>query len=118
MGRRQCELEGCTKRANQDRGSTPHVLHRARRGRRCQTVDCTKAAVAGGTPQCKAHGGGRPCQTVDCSKSALGDTGHCIAHGGGRRCQHEGCFKSALGDTGNCIAHGGGCQEDGCVKGA
>ena len=47
MGRRQCELEGCTKRA-----------------------------VGGGTPYCTAHGGGKRCQTADCSKSALGDTGH------------------------------------------
>ena len=46
MGRRQCELEGCTKRAE-----------------------------SGGTPHCKAHGGGRRCQTVDCTKSARGDTG-------------------------------------------
>jgi hypothetical protein len=49
MGRRQCELEGCTKRANQARGSTPF---------------------------CKAHGGGKRCQEEDCTKSALGDTGY------------------------------------------
>jgi hypothetical protein len=47
MGKRQCELEGCT-----------------------------KGIAGGGTPYCKAHGGGKRCQTVDCSKSAIGDTGH------------------------------------------
>jgi hypothetical protein len=38
MGRRQCELEGCTKQA-----------------------------VCGGTPCCKAHGGGKRCQEEGCS---------------------------------------------------
>jgi hypothetical protein len=49
MGRRQCELEGCSKWANQARGSTPY---------------------------CKAHGGGKRCQHAGCSKSAQGDMGH------------------------------------------
>jgi hypothetical protein len=61
MGKRQCELEGCTKQA-----------------------------ASGGTPHCVAHGGGERCQEEDCIKSARGDTEHCIAHGGGRRCQHDG----------------------------
>jgi hypothetical protein len=54
MGRRQCELEGCS-----------------------------KAAATGGTQHCVAHGGGKRCQHAGCSKSARGDTEHCIAHGGG-----------------------------------
>jgi hypothetical protein len=52
MGRRQCELEGCT-----------------------------KGIEAGGTPFCIAHGGGKRCQEEDCCKSARGDTGFCVAHG-------------------------------------
>jgi hypothetical protein len=55
MGRRQCQLKGCTK----------------------------LAAVTRGTPHCIAHGGGKRCQEEDCIKSALGDTEHCVAHGGG-----------------------------------
>jgi hypothetical protein len=53
MGRRQCELEGCTKQA-----------------------------VGGGTPHCKAHGGGKRCQEESCTKSAApeGGTGYCKAH--------------------------------------
>jgi hypothetical protein len=47
-------------------------------GRRCQHEGCLKAAVTGGTPHCKAQGGG---------------TQHCQAHRGGRRCQQEGCSK-------------------------
>jgi hypothetical protein len=47
MGRRQCELEGCS-----------------------------KLAAGGGTPHCKAHGGGKRCQEADCTKGAEGDTGH------------------------------------------
>jgi hypothetical protein len=50
MGRRQCELEGCT-----------------------------KAAASGGTPHCVAHGGGKRCLHEGCSKSARGDTQHCKA---------------------------------------
>ena len=66
MGKRQCELEGCT-----------------------------KWVQAGGTPHCKAHGGGKRCQQEGCFKSAMaGRPLRCIAHGGGRRCQHEGCTKS------------------------
>jgi hypothetical protein len=46
MGRRQCELEGCT-----------------------------KGAESGGTPFCIAHGGGKRCQVQDCTKGARPDTG-------------------------------------------
>ena len=75
MGKRQCELEGCTKWVVG--GGTPYCIAHGG-GKRCQDESCTKAAAAavGGTPHCKAHGGGRRCQTVDCSKSAIGDTGH------------------------------------------
>jgi hypothetical protein len=78
MGKRQCELEGCTKWA------------------------------IGDTEHCKAHGGGKRCQKEGCLKSAEGGGTHrCKAHGGGRRCQHEGCSKAAqLGGTQHCIAHG------------
>jgi hypothetical protein len=85
MGRRQCELDGCT-----------------------------KWVQAGGTPHCKAHGGGKRCQEEGCTMSAATGGAHrCKAHGGGKRCQEEGCFRSAQGGTGACIAHGGGkrCQE-------
>jgi hypothetical protein len=55
---------------------------------------CSKAAVTGGTPHCRAHGGGRTCQHEGCSKPGQGGgTLHCKAHGGGKRCQHEGCAK-------------------------
>ena len=64
MGRRQCELDGCTKRAE-----------------------------SGGTPHCKAHGGGRRCQEEGCTKSARGSTQRCKAHGGGKRCRQDGCSK-------------------------
>jgi hypothetical protein len=48
MGRRQCEMEGCT-----------------------------KWIAGGGTPHCKAHGGGKRCQHEDCSKQAAsGGTPH------------------------------------------
>jgi hypothetical protein len=72
MGKRQCELEGCS-----------------------------KWTVSGGTPHCKAHGGGKRCQTADCTKSAQPGTPHCVAHGGGKRCQTADCIKSAQGDTGH-----------------
>jgi hypothetical protein len=57
-------------------------------------------AAGGGTPHCKAHGGGKRCQEADCTKGAEGDTGHCSAHGGGKRCQEADCTKGARGDTG------------------
>ena len=90
MGRRQCELDGCT-----------------------------KWIQGGGTPHCVAHGGGKRCQEEGCLKSARCDTGACAAHGGGRRCQHLGCPKGAAsGGTQHCQAHGGGkrCQKQGCSK--
>jgi hypothetical protein len=43
MGRRQCELDGCT-----------------------------KGIAGGGTPHCKAHGGGKRCREESCTKSAAG----------------------------------------------
>jgi hypothetical protein len=53
--------------------------------RQCELAGCTKGIQAGGTPFCKAHGGGKLCQHGGCSKSAAGSgTQHCIAHGGGR----------------------------------
>jgi hypothetical protein len=65
-------------------------------GRRpCQLEGCSKGAL-GSTGYCAAHGGGKQCQHDGCLKSARGDTGHCTAHGGGRRCQEEGCSKSAV----------------------
>ena len=55
-------------------------------------MGCPKAAASGGTPHCKAHGGGRRCQHLGCSKpAATGGTPHCKAHGGGKRCELEGC---------------------------
>jgi hypothetical protein len=65
--------------------------------RQCELAGCSKASVSGGTPHCKAHGGGKRCQEEGCTKSAQGDTGHCVSHGGGKRCQEEGCFKAAAG---------------------
>jgi hypothetical protein len=115
MGKRQCELEGCTKWAQT--GGTPFCIAHGG-GKRWQEESCTKSARPG-TQHCSAHGGGRRCQTVDCTKSALGDTGHCRVHGGGRRCQEVGCIKGAeAGGTPHCIAHGGGkrCQHEGCTK--
>ena len=96
MGKRQCELEGCSKWAAS--GGTPHCIAHGG-GKRCQHEGCIKAAAGGGTLHCRAHGGGKRCQEEGCSKSAQGDTGFCIAHGGGRRCQTEDCLKSARGDT-------------------
>jgi hypothetical protein len=117
MGKRQCELEGCSKWAAS--GGTPHCIAHGG-GKRCQHEGCIKAAAGGGTLHCRAHGGGKRCQEEGCSKSAQGDTGFCIAHGGGRRCQTEDCLKSARGDTGHCSAHGGGrrCQTEDCLKSA
>jgi hypothetical protein len=82
---------------------------------RCQHEACIKSAVSGGTPHCKAHGGGKRCQHEGCDKSAQGSTQHCSAHGGGRRCKHDGCSKAAQGNTQDCVAHGGGkhCQHAG-----
>jgi hypothetical protein len=78
--------------------------------RQCELAGCSKWIVAGGTPHCMAHGGGRRCQLESCTKgAATGGTPHCISHGGGRRCQHDGCLKSAVaGGTPHCISHGGG----------
>jgi hypothetical protein len=116
MGKRQCELEGCSKPAIT--GGTPHCKAHGG-GKRCQHEGCPTAAVGGGTPHCKTHGGGRRCQQEGCSKSAQDVTEYCIAHGGGKRCQHEGCSKTARGGA-HCVAHGGGrrCQQKGCSKSA
>jgi hypothetical protein len=131
--------------------------------RQCELAGCTKGVAGGGTPYCKAHGGGKRCQEEGCTKSAApegstghliwngmilticsnrllqgarlrqtlcqhegcltaarGGTPHCIAHGGGKRCQHADCLKSAEGATVYCKAHGGvkRCQEEGCFKSA
>jgi hypothetical protein len=67
--------------------------------RQCDLEGCTKLAASGGTPCCKAHGGGKHCQHAGCSKSARGDTGQCVGHGGGKWCQHESCLKGAEGGT-------------------
>ena len=85
MGKRQCELEGCS-----------------------------KWAQSGGTPHCKAHGGGKRCQHEGCCKSAIGDTEHCKAHGGGRRCQQDGCTKPVAHAPGSvyCTLCAQGAQPD------
>ena len=83
-------LRGCAKQVQS--GGTPHCKAHGG-GRRCQHEGCLKSAAWGGTPPCKAHGGGRRCQEEDCTKSALGLTDFCGAHGGGRRCQEEDCFQ-------------------------
>jgi hypothetical protein len=145
MGRRQCELEGCSKRA--ESGGTPYCkVHGG--GKRCQEKGCTKSAAGGGTPCCVAHGGGKRCQEKGCTKSAVGDTGHCraertgAASGAKRRtaprqlleAAHRAVWRMAgangvkrraaprglFGDTGHCKAHGGGkrCQHEGCPKSA
>jgi hypothetical protein len=51
-------------------------------GRRpCQLEGCTKGIQAVGTPHCKAHGGGKRCQEESCIKAAAtGGTPHCISH--------------------------------------
>jgi hypothetical protein len=85
----------------------------------CEREGCTKQAKCGGTPHCRAHGGGKRCKEENCTKSAIGDTGYCIGHGGGRRCQLEGCTKAAAGGgTPHCMAHGGGkhCQKELCFQ--
>ena len=106
--------ECCTKDArDKDRCS----LHPA-----CTEPNCTKLVMRaqGGTPCCKAHGGGKRCEEAGCSKSAQGATARCKAHGGGKRCEEAGCLKSARGATARCVAHGGGkrCEEAGCSKSA
>jgi hypothetical protein len=115
MGRRQCELAGCSKGIQA--GGTPHCIAHGG-GKRCQHEGCTKSAI-GDTEHCVAHGGGKRCQEEGCIKSAIGDTGYCKEHGGGKRCQDEGCLRSAVGGgTTRCAAHGGGrrCQQAGCTK--
>jgi hypothetical protein len=47
MGKRQCELDGCSKLAVS--GGTPHCTAHGG-GERCKHEDCTKAAASGGTP--------------------------------------------------------------------
>jgi len=112
-----CEREGCTKGARP--GGTPHCKAHGG-GRRCKDEDCTKSAFDR-TGFCRGHGGGRRCQHVGCLKAASsGGTPHCKAHGGGKRCKEEDCTKSAIDDTGFCRGHGGGkrCQHVGCLKAA
>jgi hypothetical protein len=46
MGKRECELEGCTKRVQG--GGTPHCIAHGG-GKRCQEASCSKSAQAGGT---------------------------------------------------------------------
>jgi hypothetical protein len=65
--------------------------------RECELEGCSKWAIGGGTPHCVTHGGGRRCQHKGCPKAAQGGgTPHCWAHGGGKRCQHEGCTKTVV----------------------
>jgi hypothetical protein len=91
-----------------DRG----VSWRSAMGRRqCEQQGCTKRAADGGTPFCIAHGGGKRCQEEGCLKSAQGDTGHCKAHGAGRRCQHKGCIKSAQAGGPAAAPHGVDCTQ-------
>jgi hypothetical protein len=86
--------------------------------RQCTEEGCCKWVQGGGTPHCRAHGGGKRCQEEGCPNGAEGDTNFCKAHGGGRRCQHEGCITAAQGGKQRCVVHGGGrrCQEEGCCK--
>jgi hypothetical protein len=44
--------------------------------RQCELGGCSKGAISAGTPYCIAHGGGKRCQHEGCSKSARGDTEH------------------------------------------
>jgi hypothetical protein len=85
MGRRQCELDGCTKGAAS--GGTPHcVAHGG--GKRCQEEGCVKSAAGGGTPHCVAHGGGKPrggLLEVGCAQHGLLHLawwGHALPRGG------------------------------------
>jgi len=115
-GKRRCTDPGCSK--NVQSGGTPHCKAHGG-GRRCQEAGCAKSAVSGGTPHCSAHGGGRRCEHEGCTKGATGDTRWCKAHGGGLRCQEEGCMTAAAsGGHPNCTAHGGGkrCAVEGCCR--
>jgi hypothetical protein len=76
--------------------------------RQCELGGCSKWAVGGGTPHCIAHGGGKRCQHEGCSKGAEGGgTPHCIAHGGGRRCQEDGCSNGLQATPGSLILENG-----------
>jgi hypothetical protein len=72
MGRRQCELAGCTK------GIAVVARRTARR-----------VAGANGAKR-KDAPSQQPLQVA---------SGYCKAHGGGKRCQHAGCLTAARGDT-------------------
>lgn len=97
-------------------GSTPFCIEHGG-GKRCQSEDCTKAAL-GATRFCIKHGGGKRCGVEGCSKSALGSTSFCKLHGGGRKCKAPGCKKLARSRTAMCQEHGGGrrCLTKGCVR--
>jgi len=114
-----CAFEGCSSKAKP--GGTPCCKAHGG-GKRCifNEGSCGKSAD-GKLALCKAHGGGKRCQHALCTKSAAGKTSLCKAHGGGNRCLHEeGCNKSAQNSTSLCINHGGGnrCTHTGCKKSA
>jgi hypothetical protein len=70
------------------------------------STGCTKSAQGGGTPHCKAHGGGKRCQHEGCPKSAVtGGTPHCIAHARGQTVPRRGL-------------HQGRARRDGVLQGA
>ena len=104
MGRRQCELDGCTKQARTGGHCKAHGG-----GRRCQHLGCPKAAASGGTPHCIAHGGGKRCELEGCSKAVAKAPGskrcaYCQSHGLTREAQYaldkaEGTRSDAAGTS-------------------
>jgi hypothetical protein len=115
-GGKRCQVDNCSRSAVT--GGTPHCKAHGG-GKRCQHAGCTKSALAGGRQAlCSSHGGGKRCQHTGCPKGVQGGTPFCHAHGGGRRCQEGGCNKKAATGTSNCLMHGGGrrCQNEGCTK--
>ena len=82
---------------NQSPSPPPDIeqQHHIRRGM-CHHPGCGKRARRGGF--CVSHGGGRRCSTVDCTKAVQtgGKVGKCFAHGGGKRCEDTHCSRRAL----------------------
>lgn len=109
-GRKQCSVEGCTKRAR-----TKNLCISHGGGKRCTVEGCLKSSQSRGL--CIRHGGGKRCSVEGCDKGAQ-TRGLCKMHGGGRRCRAEGCTLSAQGGE-HCRKHGGGqrCSVPGCTKG-
>ena len=77
---------------------------------------CGKLICYGGSPRCKAHGGGRRCRNLNCKKGAQSGTFFCCRHLHNTACQFPNCGVVVRRGGAFCGKHAKTCLFAGCTS--